>query len=110
MKVLVTGSTGFIGQHIVPELLNRGVEVIATSTNEEKAKKSPWFDQVEYLPCNYHSQKLDYIEYFGYPDVLIHLAWSGLPNYNSVHHVEINLPANCLFLKNFVESGLRKWW
>lgn len=28
----------------------------------------------------------------GYPDVLIHLAWDGLPNYKSLHHFETELP------------------
>lgn len=108
MKILVTGSTGFIGQHVVLKLLNRSVEVIATSTNEEKAKKASWFDQVEYLPYNYHCEKLNPIEYFDYPDALIHLAWGGLPNYKNPYHVEVNLPANCLFLKSFIEGGIKK--
>jgi hypothetical protein len=29
----------------------------------------------------------------GQPDVFIHLAWAGLPNYKSIHHFEGGLPS-----------------
>jgi dTDP-6-deoxy-L-talose 4-dehydrogenase (NAD+) len=41
------------------------------------------------------------------PDVLIHLAWGGLPNYRSLHHFEEELPAHYRFIKAMVESGLK---
>ncbi len=40
------------------------------------------------------------------PDLLMHLAWGGLPNYKSLHHFEEQLPAQYSFLKALVESGL----
>ena len=43
----------------------------------------------------------------GRPDVLIHLAWGGLPNYKSLHHFEEELPAQYRFLKALLESGLK---
>ena len=43
----------------------------------------------------------------GQPDVLIHLAWAGLPNYKSIHHFEEELPAQYQFLSGLVESGLK---
>ena len=38
-KVLVTGATGFIGNYVIEELLKHNLEIIATSSNEEKAKQ-----------------------------------------------------------------------
>lgn len=108
MKILVTGATGFIGQHVISNLLADGLHVIATSRNEEKAKKFDWYNEVEYFQCDYHRQLLDYYNYFGRPDALIHLAWNGLPKYNDSFHVEENLPANCKFLKNFVDNKIKK--
>ncbi|MGZ3852776.1 MAG: NAD-dependent epimerase/dehydratase family protein, partial [Flavisolibacter sp.] len=49
----------------------------------------------------------DYFGYFGYPDVLIHLAWEGLPNYKSTFHIEENLPRHFSFLANLVQNGLK---
>ena len=42
----------------------------------------------------------------GRPDVLIHLAWSGLPDYGSLHHFENELPVQYRFLEDLIASGL----
>lgn len=108
MKILVTGATGFIGQHVVSTLLAKGQKVIATSSNEEKARTFDWYSEVDYVEFDYHKESLDYYNYFGKPDALIHLAWNGLPNYNEPFHIEENLPVNCRFLKNFVKNNIEK--
>jgi len=108
MKVLVTGSTGFIGSHTIPLLLEQDLEVIATSRDEKKAKQFDWYNQVDYKPCDYQNEKIDFFSFFGEPDVIIHLAWEGLPDYKNPIHMEKNLPANCRFLKNFLENGIKK--
>lgn len=108
MRVLVTGATGFIGRHVVSCLLDKGLDVITTSRNKNKAKNYDWYSEVEYIECDYHKDTLDYYNVLGEPDVIIHLAWNGLPNYKDPFHVERNLPANCLFLKSFIEGGIKK--
>jgi dTDP-6-deoxy-L-talose 4-dehydrogenase (NAD+) len=45
---------------------------------------------------------------FDRPDVVFHLAWEGLPNYSSPHHVEENVPRHYRFLKALAESGCPK--
>ncbi len=42
----------------------------------------------------------------GRPDVLIHLAWGGLPNYRSLHHFETELPRHYAFLSGLIGAGL----
>lgn len=108
MKVLVTGSTGFIGRYIVPLLLDQGLEVVATSRDEKKAKQFDWYNGVDYKPCDYQNEKIDFFTFFGEPDIIIHLAWEGLPDYKNPLHVEKNLPENCRFLKNFLDGGVKK--
>ncbi len=108
MKILVTGATGFIGQHVISSLLDNEQTIIATSTSEEKAKKFDWYNKVEYLELDYYNQNFDYYNYFKKPDVLVHLAWKGLPNYKEPFHFEKNLPVECRFLKNFVDHNIRK--
>jgi dTDP-6-deoxy-L-talose 4-dehydrogenase (NAD+) len=37
---------------------------------------------------------------------VIHLAWEGLPNYKSSHHLETELPRQFQFLKGLIVAGL----
>jgi nucleoside-diphosphate-sugar epimerase len=108
-KVLVTGATGFIGRYVVEALLSAGQRVIATSAHEDKARRMPWFADVQYIPFDLADLQPgdDYHHFFGRPDVLIHLAWEGLPNYKSSFHLESNYPRHAAFLDNLLQHGLR---
>jgi len=110
MKVLVTGATGFIGNYVVEELLKTNHEVIATSLHKEKAEEFPWFKKVEYfnLDLSRLEPGCNYFQFFKNPDKIIHLAWEGLPNYQSSFHIEENLPRHFYFLKNLVINGAKE--
>jgi len=108
-KILVTGATGFIGNYVVEELLRRGHHVIATSSKKENAVAKNWFRKVIYKPFDFSNfdSTVNYVEYFNHPDLLIHLAWKGLPNYKSDFHVKENLPNDIRFLKSLMDNGLK---
>jgi nucleoside-diphosphate-sugar epimerase len=108
-KILVTGATGFLGNYIIPYLLGKNHKIIATSASEKKAKQSKWFGHVDYIPFNLSDIDLtkNYFAFFHQPDLLIHLAWEGLPNYKSNIHKTINFPLQSAFLKNLTENGLK---
>ncbi len=108
-KILVTGATGFIGKYVVESLLAEGHTVIASSAHIEKAQSAPWFPRVRYIPFDLTSfdPATDYYRFFEEPDVMIHLAWEGLPNYKADFHLGVNLPRHTAFLGNLVEHGLR---
>ena len=109
MKVLVTGSTGFIGSHLIRELLKRkSNQIVATSRSIDKAKKSDWFSKVEYIEYNFNDGISENLyEFFGKPDQLIHLAWEDLSNYNSSSHIDEILPNHCDFIESMVVGGLK---
>ena len=104
MKILVTGATGFVGHHVVNWLVDNNYEVIASGTDTNKASQYPWFKDVKFIPCDYFKENHNYYDFFGKPDVLIHLSWKGLPNYMDRFHIEENLPAEMRLLKSFAES------
>ena len=108
MKILVTGATGFIGNHLIRELLkNKSNQVVATSRSANKAKKFDWFPKVKYIEYDVNNNTSeDLYSFFGKPDQLIHLAWESLSNYNSPSHMDVILPNHCNFIESMVVGGL----
>lgn len=104
MKVAVTGASGFIGRHVLAELKKISVEIVAVTRNS--ARLSDAEKSVRVIEMDIANATPVCFEQLGKPDVLIHLAWDGLPNYRSLHHFENELPKQYQFLKMMVESGL----
>tara|TARA_B100000902_G_C27260647_1_gene890512 strand:- start:251 stop:1696 length:1446 start_codon:yes stop_codon:yes gene_type:complete len=46
-NILVTGSTGYVGGRLIPELLERGFKVRVLVRNPERLKNKKWFNSVE---------------------------------------------------------------
>ena len=108
MRVLVTGATGFIGRHVIPELLARGHSVTAVARDEQKARPFGWFGKVEFLARDIYQPLEGTFQQLGRPEAVVHLAWSGLPNYEQLFHFERNLFADYRFLKSLIEGGARR--
>ena len=107
MKILVTGATGFIGSHVINELLKYDHQIIIAVRNKNSVKHlQDKIKVIEFDLDNLQSNK-NYFSESGKPDLLIHLAWQGLPNYKEKFHLEKNLPSHSAFLKNIVSNGLQ---
>ncbi|WP_026144910.1 NAD-dependent epimerase/dehydratase family protein [Pseudomonas asplenii] len=106
MKVLVTGATGFVGRHLVTALLARGYSVRAVARDAQAARALPWIDDVEFIAADVHAEDLDLARLSADVEVLAHLAWPGLPNYQALFHFEHNLFADYRFIKRAVEAGV----
>jgi nucleoside-diphosphate-sugar epimerase len=105
MKVAVTGASGFIGRHVIACLCERGIQVVAVTRQGRDRTSIP--QACEMVEIDLHAPGGNSYELLGAPDVVIHLAWGGLPNYNSLHHFETELPMHFAFLKSLVQSGLK---
>jgi len=103
-QLIVSGATGFIGQHLIPLLLADNYEVVAIARDEQKARAFDWYDKVRFISLDFHHDKLDFQPEPGAS--LVHLAWQGLPNYKSLFHLEENLPRNYDFIKQLVKAGV----
>ena len=105
-QVIVTGATGFIGQHLIPLLINDDFKVIAICRDEAKAKTFNWQDKVHWIFLDYHRDSFKFRPQSG--TGLIHLAWQGLPNYASDFHLEENLPKTYYFISELVNAGVKQ--
>ncbi|WP_060508314.1 NAD(P)-dependent oxidoreductase [Pseudomonas sp. NBRC 111124] len=109
LHVLVTGATGFVGRHLVAELLARGCSVRALARDEQRARTLPWFDQVQFVAGDLQQAGAEQVaSWVDGVDAVAHLAWPGLPNYQALFHLEQNLMADYRFIKHAVESGVRQ--
>ncbi|HVA55020.1 MAG TPA: NAD-dependent epimerase/dehydratase family protein [Gammaproteobacteria bacterium] len=106
MRVAVTGASGFIGRHVVRELISKDVDVIITSRAPE-SRCAP-IEGVTYTSLDMGENTNDAFQRMGQPDVLVHLAWSGLPNYRSESHLTAEFPKQYAFLESCVNSGLKR--
>lgn len=105
IKVAVTGASGFIGRHVINELNSQGVEIVALARRD--STDLPIINNGKWVYFDISQPPIDAYEIMGEPDVLIHLAWQGLPNYKSLHHIETELPIQYSFLKQLVLHGLK---
>lgn len=100
MRILVTGANGYLGQGIVKAILNTGNDVIATDFQTDHID-----DRATKIACNLFEIDNSY-EYFGKPDVLLHLAWrDGFIHYSNAHIDD--LPKHFAFIKSFAEAGCK---
>jgi len=105
MKVAVTGASGFVGRHVLVELERRSVA--ATVALRPSSVVLPSFARHVVVRMDLRNPPPNAFELMGSPDVLLHLAWGGLPNYKSPQHIEQELPAQYRFLAGLIESGLK---
>lgn len=102
-KVLVTGASGYIGRHIVNQLIKDKCEVLVSdlvldcfSDNQVKKITEPIF-----------SGDKDIFHKMGEPDVCLHLAWQDGFKHNSHAHIG-NLSAHYEFINNMLAGGLKQ--
>lgn len=108
LKILVTGATGFVGSHIVPELIERGYNVytleryvtgryvLGKRTNSKKV----FGDIKEYFSIKQIIHALQ-------PEVVIHLAATSPVAYSYDHPHEV-IQTNLLGTVNLAEACLRE--
>jgi dTDP-6-deoxy-L-talose 4-dehydrogenase (NAD+) len=104
MNIAITGASGFLGKHVVNDLLHRGIQPTVLIRPESKVPES--FYELPLARFDIAKPPDDAFDQLGKPSVLIHLAWSGLPNYKSLHHFETELPVQFRFLSTLARSGL----
>jgi nucleoside-diphosphate-sugar epimerase len=102
MRIAITGATGFIGRHVLKRLSAEQVDIVCVGRQPATRVSAE-----SYVTLSLENATENVFEQLGRPDVLLHLAWGGLPNYRSLHHFDTELPLQYKFLRLMVEGGLR---
>lgn len=104
-RVVVTGASGYVGQHVIKALASHGVTPVAMIHQTPLPSD---LSAVETVRLDLREGANDAYARLGKPDTVIHLAWGGLPNYTSLHHFTEELPAHFRFLSELVHGGLTR--
>lgn len=99
-KVLVTGACGYIGRHVVAELLRQGHRVIASDFSNLGLPEG-----VEFTDYPIFDGSPDIYDKLGRPDALIHLAWKHGFIHNSSAHME-ELSKHIIFLNHMADAEI----
>ena len=102
MKVFITGSTGFIGRHVLEATHASGHDILALTLRGNQPDKYP--KNIHWV----HGDLSDLncwgtrIKTFN-PDIVIHLAWQGIPDYSElISRVNLN---NSIDLFDYILSN-----
>lgn len=107
MKLLVTGATGFIGNHLVAQALRQGHEITVIARDKSAVLKAEWGNQVAIIEADIEQSAMQWPDSIASHDALIHLAWSGLSNYQDSVHLDLVLPVHRRFLMSMIEAGIK---
>lgn len=114
-QVIITGANGFVGSHVVKELLKQGIKVIAVVRNEQSDIECiSHFKDLEIVYCDLNEiSKLDNL--VDSADTFYHFAWDGsagvsrndytLQLNNVIWTVECLKVANKIGCKRFIGAG-----
>lgn len=98
--ILVTGAGGYIGANVTKTLLDAGFAV--TAVNLDVRGIDP---RARRITCDIFEEQEGLFDFFGKPDVCIHLAWRDGFNHKSLAHLD-DLPKHYRFLSALVKEGL----
>ena len=103
MKIFATGATGFIGKYLLKQLAGHEILCLSRSpTSSLRTENVRWLVG-DLQNCSILTAELERFE----PDVAIHLAWQGLPNY-SEETCEQNVQMSLRLMSVLVQTSVKR--
>lgn len=104
--VIVTGASGFVGRHLVADLLKRGHRVTALVRSPSAVASLPALKGATIVSFDLSNAKL--ADSIGEGGTLVHCAWGDVRDHSSIRHVDEHLMNSYRFIKNTVSRGISK--
>ena len=110
MKALVTGGSGFIGSHLVDELINQGYEVLVLDNESADSERFYRNEKAQYAKQDISNYQLTNTFYAGV-DYVFHLAAEskiGPAIENPIEAAQKNVVGTCTVLQCARKWGVKK--
>jgi len=108
MKIVITGASGFLGRHICENQVLLPHELVLVDRDRKPENMPVSCEKSRFVRMDLASAGSDAFARLGSPDLLIHLAWGELNNFQSPGHMTRELPMHFTFLDQMVRGGLRR--
>lgn len=105
MHIVLTGANGFIGRNVLNILLKKKHKVTILIRDRGKLKKFCHKNLKVILSNIYEDKKI--INKIPKADILIHLAWQNLTDFNNKIHITKNVNSNYFFIKKCISKGIK---
>jgi nucleoside-diphosphate-sugar epimerase len=113
MKLMVTGAAGFVGAAVVRAAYLEGHEVVATiRPGGSTARIADLEDTITVSPLDLKdSPQVQAVTARHKPDVIVHVAWSGVENKARFERSQIwdNIESSCALVDAAIECGVQKF-
>lgn len=108
-RIIVTGGSGFIGSKVCTKLAAEGWQVHAWMRGRANLDAVNGSGRIEPRQIDIYNEAAvrEALRETGAKE-MIHLAWGGLPNYLSCHHMDTELVQQIRFLRNVIEGGIER--
>lgn len=104
MNIVITGSTGFIGKHLINFFIKKKpkVKIYALYNNRLPVNKNPMVKFIKFNP-----EKEFQYDFINKNTSVIHLAWDYIPNYDTLKHKTTHLKLQKKFIKKILNKKPR---